>query len=666
MSIKTKLMIGAVLPLLIGLAILGVIGWKAQESTRISQHKKSVEKITNAVFELILVGHDYHSGGNRPRAAKQWQERHSSLGRLLDGFSHLEQWLHLEKLINQLHHTHKSLGYLFDKMHKVHEQITEKDNNESEELVAILSGQKRTRLLEMLAQVGRLKQAIDKHHQEVEDYAQTYILSFVVGSALLGALLLFIIGQSVIGPIAKLSRGVKIVGEGDLSYKVEGVAKDEIGELSRTFNTMAVNLATTMTSRDKLTKEIKERERVELQLLEKNTFIDNILRYSTDIAIAATDLNYRIQYFNPRAEEVFGYSQKDVVGKTVFQIHEVVNVDPARFDSARANVLERGEHRYETEANLDGDLRTISARMTGIIDADDELTGFVLMAWDITESRRAAVYLEKNELRLSKLLELNRNTSEINEKELCSRALDIAVELTDSVIGYLHMVNEDQETIQLVTWNAAALELCTAVHATHYPISDAGIWADSFRLKKPVVHNDYPNEPNRKGYPEGHFPVYRHMSTPVIEGNQVHMILGVGNKEMPYDEMDVTQLQLVADEVQKFVMRLRAEEALMERARILAENISLREEVEHITRHDLKTPLNAIIGLPDALLEDDNLRPDQRKLINQIQKTGFRMLEQINRSLDLYRMEQGLYELHYESIQLEPLLHLHLCGAPHK
>ena len=96
--------------------------------------------------------------------------------------------------------------------------------------------------------------------------------------------------------------------------------------------------------------------------------------------------------------------------------------------------------------------------------------------------------------------------------------------------------------------------------------------------------------------------------------------------------------------------------ALEERNRALEENIQLREDVERITRHDLKTPLNIIIGLPDVLMDDENLYPNQREQILLIQKTGYRMLEQINRSMDIYRMEQGLYELQPQPVILEPLL----------
>lgn len=71
----------------------------------------------------------------------------------------------------------------------------------------------------------------------------------------------------------------------------------------------------------------------------------------------------------------------------------------------------------------------------------------------------------------------------------------------------------------------------------------------------------------------------------------------------------------------------------------------LREDMERISRHDLKTPLNGIIGLPQLLLEDDNLTPEQREVLEHVRQVGYRMLRSINLSLDLYKMETGSYQL---------------------
>ena len=54
----------------------------------------------------------------------------------------------------------------------------------------------------------------------------------------------------------------------------------------------------------------------------------------------------------------------------------------------------------------------------------------------------------------------------------------------------------------------------------------------------------------------------RFMSVPVLEGDKVRVIFGVGNKEGPYDEHDVVQIQLVATCLQGFVKHRRSEVVL--------------------------------------------------------------------------------------------------------
>ena len=71
----------------------------------------------------------------------------------------------------------------------------------------------------------------------------------------------------------------------------------------------------------------------------------------------------------------------------------------------------------------------------------------------------------------------------------------------------------------------------------------------------------------------------------------------------------------------------------------------LREDIEHVTRHDLKTPLNPIINIPELLLAETNFTPEQIEWIQLIRTSGYRMLDIIDSSLSLYRMEQGTYIL---------------------
>jgi uncharacterized protein YigA (DUF484 family)/two-component sensor histidine kinase len=82
----------------------------------------------------------------------------------------------------------------------------------------------------------------------------------------------------------------------------------------------------------------------------------------------------------------------------------------------------------------------------------------------------------------------------------------------------------------------------------------------------------------------------------------------------------------------------------------------LREDVERITRHDLKSPLSAILTLPQFLLESGNLTPREREMVRLMLESGRRMQSMITLSLSLYQMERGAYELAPEKLDLVGLV----------
>ncbi len=95
-----------------------------------------------------------------------------------------------------------------------------------------------------------------------------------------------------------------------------------------------------------------------------------------------------------------------------------------------------------------------------------------------------------------------------------------------------------------------------------------------------------------------------------------------------------------------------ARQALKDRNRILKENVRLREEVDRISRHDLKTPLNSIISLPRILMADSRTPQEHMDTLKNIEQSGYTMLNMINRSLDLVKMENHTYGLTPEAVDM--------------
>lgn len=154
--------------------------------------------------------------------------------------------------------------------------------------------------------------------------------------------------------------------------------------------------------------------------------------------------------------------------------------------------------------------------------------------------------------------------------------LDEAVRLSGSRIGYFHFVNADHQSIRLYTWSTGTRRICTTVEATHYPIAVAGIWVDCVHRGEPVIHNDYAAEPHRKGLPHGHVALTRDLGVPVFEDGHIVAVLGVGNKDVPYDQADIDFVQLLAGTIWSIVLRKRAQERLREEVAARTEELRQR------------------------------------------------------------------------------------------
>jgi PAS domain S-box-containing protein len=210
----------------------------------------------------------------------------------------------------------------------------------------------------------------------------------------------------------------------------------------------------------------------------------------------------------------------------------------------------------------DGAYRHLAVRGVPVLNTDGSLREWIGACTDITERMSAEEHRRKEAERNHLLLQLYEKAALLTDKELYDYSLGQAVRLTDSSIGFFHLLSEDQQTVNLTTWFGEAMKSCTTSPKGQYPIAQAGNWLDCARLKQPVIYNDYPSSPNRKGLPAGHVPVHRFMSIPVLEGDKVRIIFGVGNKTANYEDQDVVQLQLVANELFKILLQRQADLAL--------------------------------------------------------------------------------------------------------
>ncbi|WP_158219898.1 ATP-binding protein [Ideonella sp. A 288] len=346
------------------------------------------------------------------------------------------------------------------------------------------------------------------------------------------------------------------------------------------------------------------------------------------------DENLRVVLANRGFKDMLGLEPGELIGRTNEEIFpgefgaKLSRDDRRVLESSKSEVVEEvlGNRYFETH----------KFRVTGS-DGRLMLGGLTV---DVTLRHQIAA-------RVRVMLELNGLGSQFGEREFVSKALEAVEKLTYSHIGFLHYINDDQETIELVTWTQGALKGCQAAHDTHYPISKAGIWADAFRTRSAVVFNDYPGYAAKRGLPDGHAHLLRLVCVPVMEGDKVRMLLGVGNRKTEYDDFAVTSLQLLGNDIWRNVRRLRAEAAL--RLRVDELN-ALNQQLTVAQNQLLQSEKMASIGQLAAGVAHELNNP-----ISFVHSNLATLTEYVTDLLHLLDLSQSCAQQHLTAEQSQPL-----------
>ena len=191
------------------------------------------------------------------------------------------------------------------------------------------------------------------------------------------------------------------------------------------------------------------------------------------------------------------------------------------------------------------------------------------------ERKTARDALALDEYRLKTLVALHQ-MSLSPLRDVMSFAIEEGVKITSSSVGYLAFVNEDESELRMFAWSSAASENCRIEEKPMvYRVEKTGLWGEAIRQRRPVVTNDYSAEnPLKKGLPEGHVALQRHMNVPVFEGDRIVMVAGVGNKATAYLDSDVQELSLLMTGLWNVIKRRQAEDALRDSERRLSDIIN--------------------------------------------------------------------------------------------
>ncbi|OHB42347.1 MAG: hypothetical protein A2069_07660 [Planctomycetes bacterium GWB2_41_19] len=180
------------------------------------------------------------------------------------------------------------------------------------------------------------------------------------------------VSRGIINPIILLVKGMKRVASGDLNFRVESHLKDELGELTASFNYMTDDIKD---AREKLLK-------LKADLEERKEYLESILKHANEL-IFTLDVQEKFTFINPKIKE-WGYDEKELIGQPFISI---------LFDKRQENVdqiVHNGFRRiFEVEVlDKQKNIRNVLLSTALVKNKEGQLISVLGTANDVTELRR--------------------------------------------------------------------------------------------------------------------------------------------------------------------------------------------------------------------------------------------------------------------------------------
>ncbi len=193
------------------------------------------------------------------------------------------------------------------------------------------------------------------------------------------------LARGITGPIAELAEGTREVAAGNLAYKVQARADDEIGVLVDSFNRMT----------DDLGRSKRQLEEAYLDLQDKHTELEDRRRYIETVLEAVTtgvvsiDPQGRLTTLNRAGAAMFGLQATSAVGRPLDEVFGGSDLRDVIGLVLRVRRLKAGAVEQELHLRRKGASLSLLASATALRGPDGEYAGAVVVFDDLTELLKA-------------------------------------------------------------------------------------------------------------------------------------------------------------------------------------------------------------------------------------------------------------------------------------
>jgi two-component system nitrogen regulation sensor histidine kinase NtrY len=193
------------------------------------------------------------------------------------------------------------------------------------------------------------------------------------------------LARGITDPVEQLAEGTREVAAGNLGYKVQARADDEIGVLVRSFNRMTDDLSE---SKRRLEEAYLDLQDKHTELEERRHYMDTVLE-AIATGVMSFDALGRLTTINRAAARMFGLDETASAGRMLEELFAAPDVRPLVALVGRTRRPRGGAAETELHLRRDGASLSLLAAATALRGPDGEYAGVVVVVDDLTELLKA-------------------------------------------------------------------------------------------------------------------------------------------------------------------------------------------------------------------------------------------------------------------------------------
>lgn len=377
---------------------------------------------------------------------------------------------------------------------------------------------------------------------------------------------------------------------------------------------------------------------------------------SSDDAIVSKTLDGIITSWNNSAERMFGYTEREVVGKHISIIIPEDRLAEETQIISKVSNSERVEHFETMRRTKSGVEIPLSLTISPIRNERGQVIGASKIARDISRQKIAEERLQNYAEHMEILNSIGQTISaDLDTKGILQKVTDATTQLTGAEFGafFHNMVNDKGESYTLYTLSGAPREAFEK-----FPMPrNTKIFAPTFSGEGIVRSDDVTKDPRYGknapyyGKPEGHLPVVSYLAVPVTSKNG-EVIGGLFFGHSQPGRFKKEHEQLVAGVAAQAAVAL-DNAKLYDEIRILN---AKKDEFIGLASHELKTPVTSINGylqiVERGMVEDDRNKTFINKARTQVNK----LTTLIEDLLDVSKIQTGKLPFSYTKFDLAAIL----------